>query len=123
MTDDNRKPREAITRLGRRGFLKGSAVAGAATLAAPFAVPGASAAQPAKAPLKPSRLDEGLGPHPDDHSSLSSAGSDYMIDVLRKTGIDHVCFVPGDTFKGLHEFSDQLRHADRAENELLGGQS
>ncbi len=103
MTDDNRKPREAITRLGRRGFLKGSAVAGAATLAAPFAVPGASAAQPAKAPLKPSRLDEGLGPHPDDHSSLSSAGSDYMIDVLRKTGIDHVCFVPGDTFKGLHE--------------------
>ena len=103
MTDDNRKPHDGIEKLGRRRFLKGSAVAGAAAFAAPLATPGTSAGQPVKAPLKPSRLDEGLGPHSDSDSFLSSAGSDYMIDVLRKTGIDHVCFVPGDTFKGLHE--------------------
>jgi len=102
MTYDKRKPREAITKFGRRGFLKGS-VAGAVALATPVAASSAPAKQPGKAPLKPSRLDEGLGPHPDDNSYLSSAGSDYMIDVLRKTGIDRVAFVPGDTFKGLHE--------------------
>lgn len=103
MTDEDRKPRDAIAQLGRRSFLKGSAVAGAAALAAPLAAPTSAVAQPAKGSLSPSRLDEGLGPHPEDNSFLSSAGSDYMIDVLRKTGIDHVVFVPGDTFKGLHE--------------------
>ncbi|MGH9617586.1 MAG: thiamine pyrophosphate-binding protein [Acidobacteriaceae bacterium] len=40
----------------------------------------------------------------DDGLVVTSAGSDYMIDVMRSSlKIDHVVFVPGDTFKGLHE--------------------
>ncbi|MDE3114853.1 MAG: thiamine pyrophosphate-binding protein [Pseudomonadota bacterium] len=103
----DRKPGPHMANPGRRGFLKGTTMAGAMALAAPLGAPliapGAAAAKTSKAPLRPSRLDEGLGPHPEDQGPLSSAGSDYMIDVLRHLGIDHVAFVPGDTFRGLHE--------------------
>ncbi len=107
MADEEPTDDGAARKIGRRGFLKGTTAAGAAAFGAPL-VAGArkAAAQdsaPPKAPLRPSRLDEGLGPHPDENSLLSSAGSDYMIDVLRKTGIERMAFVPGDTFKGLHE--------------------
>lgn len=104
---DNRKPTPPVTNPGRRGFLKGTTVAGTIALVSPFGAPliaaGKPDAQTSKPPLRPSRLDEGLGPHPEDRGLLSSAGSDYMIDVLRKLGVDHVAFVPGDTFRGLHE--------------------
>ena len=103
MTNQRAKRRAKTRIVGRRAFLKGSTIAGAAALTAPFTAPGAAEVQTRKAPLKPTRLDEGLGPHSDNNSFLSSAGSDYMIDVLRNTGIDRVAFVPGDTFKGLHE--------------------
>jgi thiamine pyrophosphate-dependent acetolactate synthase large subunit-like protein len=104
---DNREPRQRVKNPGRRGFLKGTTLAGTVALASPFGAPliAASNAEPqtSKPPLRPSRLDEGLGPHADDRGPLSSAGSDFMIDVLRKLGVDHVAFVPGDTFRGLHE--------------------
>ncbi len=103
----DRKPGPHMANPGRRGFLKGTTIAGAMALAAPLGAPliapGAAAAKTSKAPLRPSRLDEGLWPHPEDQGPLSSAGSDYMIDVLRHLDIDHVAFVPGDTFRGLHE--------------------
>jgi thiamine pyrophosphate-dependent acetolactate synthase large subunit-like protein len=101
------EPTRRVKNPGRRGFLKGTAFAGTMALASPFGAPliAARSAEPQtpKAPLRPSRLDEGLGPHLEDRGPLSSAGSDYMIDVLRKLGVDHVAFVPGDTFRGLHE--------------------
>lgn len=104
MADEKSRP---PVNAGRRGFLKGSTIAGAMAFASPFGAPfaaqNAAQAHAARAPLQPSRLDEGLGPHPEDRGPLSSAGSDYMIDVLRKLGVDHVAFVPGDTFRGLHE--------------------
>ena len=104
---DNRTPKPLAVNRGRRKFLKGTTVAGAMAVATPIGATliasGGAPARTSKAPLRPSRLDEGLGPHPKDHGLLSSAGSDYMIDVLRKLGIDHVAFVPGDTFRGLHE--------------------
>jgi acetolactate synthase I/II/III large subunit len=95
-------------KISRRGFLKGTTVAGAAALAAPFiGAPEKAAAQTSSPsggpPLRPSRAEEGIVPPADDGSSLTSAGSDYMIDVMRSLKIDHVVFVPGDTFKGLHE--------------------
>lgn len=100
-------PNPPVVNPGRRGFLKGTTIAGAAALTAPLgatlAASGAAQAQTSAAPPRPSRLDEGLGPHPEDRGPLTSAGSDYMIDVLRKLGIDQVAFVPGDTFRGLHE--------------------
>ena len=105
MADD--EPRQRVENAGRRRFLKGTTLAGTVALATPFgaslAAAGNAEPQTSKAPLRPSRLDEGFGPHPEDRGPLSSAGSDYMIDVLRKLGVDHVAFVPGDTFRGLHE--------------------
>ncbi len=104
---DSREPRQRVKNPGRRGFLKGTTLAGTVALASSFGAPliaaGNAEAQTSKPPLRPSRSDEGLGPHPEDRGPLSSAGSDYMIDVLRSLGVDHVAFVPGDTFRGLHE--------------------
>src|SRR5512142_26416 len=99
----DRKPEPPVVNPGRRGFLKGTTIAGAAALAVPLGVVAPAEAQTPAVPPRPSRLDEGLGPHPEERGPLTSAGSDYMIDVLRKSGIDHVAFVPGDTFRGLHE--------------------
>lgn len=92
----------------RREFLKGTTVAGAVALAAPLVGASRKAdAQASSGPggprLRPSAAEEGMTPTAAAGAALTSAGSDYMIDVLRSLKIDHVVFVPGDTFKGLHE--------------------
>lgn len=97
----------AEKKVGRRLFLKGTTFAGAAVLAAPFVGASGAAAEAVPIsetlPLRPSPAEEGLVPRPDNGSVVVSAGSDFMIDVMRSLKIDHVVFVPGDTFKGLHE--------------------
>ena len=64
------------------------------------AIPVAGSSAPV---LRPSAAEEGLLPAAAVASVVESAGSDYMIDVLRALKVDHMVFVPGDTFKGLHE--------------------
>jgi len=99
--------------ISRRGFLRGAAVGGAvaaatsAGLRTPQAqaqqstgretppVPNQAAEQGNPAELRPQRKSGALAGTP--------PSSDFMVDVIRSLGIDHVAFVPGDTFKGLHE--------------------
>jgi thiamine pyrophosphate-dependent acetolactate synthase large subunit-like protein len=66
-------------RLGRRGFLRNTAIGGAVAFARAESAP-----QPDTAP----------GARP---------GSDFMLDVLRSLGFEFVCANPGSSFKGLHE--------------------
>jgi acetolactate synthase I/II/III large subunit len=96
--------------VSRRGFLKGAALGTAGAIAAPVA---AVAQVPDQRPLPPApdqaseqgRPAEVAAQRP--RRAVSAAGglpgSDYMVDVMRSLGIEYVAFVPGDTFKGLHE--------------------
>jgi acetolactate synthase-1/2/3 large subunit len=87
--------------IGRRRFLKGATVAGAA-LGTPLpAGAQSSAPAPHSAPL-PDMAAETLPPAPDPVQQ-SSSGGDFMVEVLKRLGIDYVAQTPANTFRGLHE--------------------
>ncbi len=104
-----------IARAGvsRRGFLRGAALGGAVAAASSAALGAAPAAAPEapreSAPPVPDQAAEQGNPAELTAQRVPSGvagavpGSDFMVDVIRSLGIDHVAFVPGDTFKGLHE--------------------
>ncbi len=100
--------------VSRRGFLKGAALGGAGAIAAPVVAHVAAATQASdqrQLPPAPDQASEQGDPaneaaqRPRLTSSAAGGlpGSDYMVDVMRSLGIEYVAFVPGDTFKGLHE--------------------
>ena len=106
--------RGAERTLGRRGFLKGAALGGAAVAVAPAAVtPSAAVAQPAgdvappgqrrAPPLPNAAAEQGRPPEAAPEPGAAPGGSDYMVDVMRSLGIEYVAAIPGNTFKGLHE--------------------
>jgi acetolactate synthase I/II/III large subunit len=96
--------------VSRRKFLAGVAVAGAATtVASPPDV--ASAATP---PIGAAQIPSALRPTaqqiaietevPKDASPLGGrAGSDFMVDVIRSTGIEYIFANPASSFRGIHE--------------------
>src|SRR5262245_19682700 len=89
----------------RRGFLKGAAVAGAATLgsAAPSA---AGALYKPPAVRKPTLQDpraESSAPPEVDVLTTEHCGSDFMVDVIRSFDIEYICANPGSSFRALHE--------------------
>jgi acetolactate synthase-1/2/3 large subunit len=94
--------------VSRRKFLAGVAVTGAAATAA---TTGAEAAAPpavvAKLPmvLPPTALQIAAETEaPKDNSPLGGrAGSDFMVDVIRATGIEYIFSNPASSFRGLHE--------------------
>src|ERR1051326_120553 len=97
------KPRQFSS--ARRKFLKGAAVAGAATVAAPTSpAVGALYERPGgrKPPLQDPRAESGTPPEVD-VLTTEHCGSDFMVDVLRSLDIDYVCANPGSSFRALHE--------------------
>lgn len=98
---------------GRRKFLKGAIVTGAATAlvnstrgvagdtpnTTPAAVGLPSSALAAAEAALPS-LHE---PAATDALHIDNPGSDFMVDLLRRVGIDYVSAMPGSTFRGIHE--------------------
>jgi len=85
--------------LNRRGLLKGATVASLAAL-------GSSQAM-AQAPARPA-VPNASTPADAGHSRelpivQDSSGSDYMADVIKSLGIEHVACNPGNSFRGLHE--------------------
>jgi thiamine pyrophosphate-dependent acetolactate synthase large subunit-like protein len=103
------------TGVGRRGFLKGAALAGAATtVAAPLgaiaqplppkrlkAPQGISAIQNAAETGKPVQVAN----LPQGAADLVSptAGSDFMVDAYKSLGIEYIASMPGSSFRGLQE--------------------
>ncbi len=91
--------------VGRRGFLKGAAIAGAATLVAPGEAAPAQPAAPSlhhAMPLLPPVIES--DPPPDvEVLTEGRSGSDFMVDVIKSLGFDYVCCVAGSSFRGLHE--------------------
>src|SRR5881396_1552219 len=87
---------------GRRKFLKGAAVAGAATLAAPGETALARPAARATAPLQDPHAETGTPPEVD-VLTTERCGSDFMVDVIKTLDIDYICSNPGSSFRALHE--------------------
>ena len=89
----------------RRRFLKGAAVAGAATVAAPT---GMAQSQPAQAqraaavPLPPPGAETGTPPEVD-VLTADRCGSDFMVEVIKSLDIEYICSNPGSSFRALHE--------------------
>jgi acetolactate synthase-1/2/3 large subunit len=87
--------------IGRRGFLKGATVAGAALGATGPAAAQTPAPAARSAPL-PDMAAETLPPAPDPVQQ-SSSGGDFMVEVLKQLGVEYVAQTPANTFRGLHE--------------------
>jgi len=87
--------------IGRRGFLKG---AGGAALGGTVGVVAPAAAQQTASSTTPApdMARETLPPPPDPIQQTSSGG-DFMVDVLKKLGLEYVTQTPANTFRGLHE--------------------
>lgn len=100
--------------LDRREFLTGAAL-GSVSVVGAMAAPAAALAQeldgrqlpptPNQAAEQgvPSEVQARNGARSSAPAALALPGSDYMVDVIRSLGIEYVAFIPGDTFKGLHE--------------------
>ena len=102
-------PRSKNGSVGRRGFLKGTAV-GAAALAVPVGVAGQQGAQqaaPRNGSAQPNTVtvaaDMGARPSPAQARLIENPGSDFMVDVLKSLGMEYLSANPGSTFEGLHE--------------------
>ncbi len=81
----------------RREFLKGTAIAGMASIVpeailhAQTASPNSSSAQKSEAHSSAEVMTEGR------------SGSDFMVDVIKSMGFEYVCANPGSSFRALHE--------------------
>ena len=90
--------------IGRRNFLKGVTLGGAAALAGTEAraLPVPPKAIAATLPGPKLIAAETMPPNPDPVLQ-SSSGGDFMVDVLKTLDIDYLAVTCGSTFRGLHE--------------------
>jgi len=107
--------RKDASGVGRRGFLKGAALAGAATtVVAPLgaiaqpqapkrlkAPQGISAIQKAAETSKPVQIAD--LPKGAEHLVSPTSGSDFMVDAYKSLGIEYIASMPGSSFRGLQE--------------------
>jgi acetolactate synthase I/II/III large subunit len=91
----------------RRKFLQSGAMMGAATFMASTDIVGAQQATPpeTRPPATPvmTAAAEATPPVEDDVLTTDSAGSDFMVDVIKSLGFEYICANPGSSFRGLHE--------------------
>ena len=89
----------------RRNFLKGAAIAGAASIAPPI-LPAVEPPTARPAGGKPSLQNaraETTPPPEVDVLTTEHCGSDFMVDILRSLDIEYICANPGSSFRALHE--------------------
>ena len=96
--------------LSRRGFLGSTTVAGAATLLGGAATPAKSQEQSAQGNAsspRPSQAeidrDTAVVSPPQSDQTVQRPGSDLMVEVMNKLGIEFVVANPSSSFEGLHE--------------------
>jgi len=110
----------------RRDFFKGAAAGTAGLVVTPSGSPAEAAPTTARPRIKrPTEGDEfgyaraqgGSPPASATRESGAKYGSDVMVDVLRKLGVEYVALNPGSAFQGLHE--SLLNHGNTASPEIL----
>jgi acetolactate synthase I/II/III large subunit len=107
---------------GRRNFLKGATLAGAAalttapaaanTVASPPSEPRAKAAVPG-----PKLAAADAMPPPADPVNQTSSGGDFMVDVLKTLDIDYLAMNCASSFRGIHEAL--INHGGNTKPEIL----
>src|SRR5262245_1218553 len=107
MSKRRKTPQDNSPAIGRRHFLKGATLAGAAAITA---TPAAKAAMPVTSTKK---LAAGLpGPRQiaadtqapvKDPATQTTSGGDFMVDVFRTLDIDYLSMNCASSFRGLHE--------------------
>jgi acetolactate synthase-1/2/3 large subunit len=106
---------------GRRNFLKGATLAGAAALTTPVSanVPASGVSEErAKATVPGPRLAAAeTMPPSDDPVSQSSSGGDFMVDVLKTLDIDYLAMNCASSFRGLHEAV--INHGGNTKPEII----
>ena len=92
--------------IGRRKFLTGATLTGAAALGAPLlpaaAQTTADTTEPAQRVPQPNLRAETLPP-PADPSTQTSSGGDFMAEVLNDLKLDYLAINCASSFRGLHE--------------------
>src|SRR5215470_10782368 len=93
--------------IGRRNFLKGATLAGAAALTEPVtanAVPAPPQGKLSKAAVPgPRQMALETQPPSKDPVNQSSSGGDFMVDVFKTLDIDYLAMNCASSFRGLHE--------------------
>src|SRR5215467_10042311 len=106
---------------GRRNFLKGATVAGAAALAPPVAAR-TQASDPPKGSKKAAAPGPKLAaaetmPPSKDPVSQTTSGGDFMVDVFKTLDIDYLAMNCASSFRGLHEAV--INHGGNVKPEIL----
>ncbi len=106
---------------GRRNFLKGVTIAGAAALATPVAA-NTQASAPSQGNTKAAVPGPRLAaaetmPPPTDPVNQTTSGGDFMVDVLKTLDIDYLAMNCASSFRGLHEAV--LNHGGNTKPEIL----
>lgn len=100
--------KKTVVNRGRRGFLQGSLLAGAASIAPP-ALPAAAAQGSNRSSVEQPSMAHAqneTGPMPsvpENEAQIRDPGSDFMVDLLKAAGTKYVVAMPGSTFRGLQE--------------------
>ena len=101
---------------GRRNFLKGVTLTGAAALTPAVVAQTPPPKNPARVVPLPSLAVETLPP-PADPSNQTSSGGDFMVDVLKTLDIDYLAMNCASSFRGLHEAV--INYAKNVKPEIL----
>jgi len=101
---------------GRRNFLKGVTLTGAAALTPAVVAQTPPPKSPAKAVPQPNLAVE-TQPPTADPSNQSSSGGDFMVDVLKTLDIDYLAMNCASSFRGLHEAV--INYAKNVKPEIL----
>src|ERR1700742_4366676 len=113
--------RGSSTDPGRRNFLKGATLAGAAALTTPAAantlIAGGPAERPKAQPPGPQLAAAETMPPTPDTVSQSSSGGDFMVDVLKTLDIDYIAMNCASSFRGLHE--SLINHGGNTKPEII----
>jgi acetolactate synthase I/II/III large subunit len=111
---------------GRRNFLKGATIAGAAALTTPVAAgaqtpdatktpkPDAKAAPPGPKQMAAETMPPAVDKDP---VNQSTSGGDFMVDVFKTLDIDYLAMNCASSFRGLHEAV--LNHGGNVKPEIL----
>ncbi len=115
---DQDSPASDAPAANRRNFLKGAALAGAASVA-PAATQAAVPAAPKSIITPPGPRQLAADTHePDaDPVNQSSSGGEFMVDVLKALDIDYMVMMCASSFRGIHEAI--VNYADNRKPEII----
>src|SRR6266581_1999555 len=108
-----------VPAIGRRNFIKGASLLGAAALdpAAANAQAAAPRVRPKAHPPGPIQMAADTQAPTKDSVTQSSSGGDFMVDVMKSLDIDYLAMNCASSFRGLHEAL--INHGGNSKPEII----